>query len=102
LEAWRQAAAIVVVFGLLAGVVYALRRRGGFEWSRLRAGPAKALIAVERLALTPQHTLHLVRLAGQQMLLATHPQGCTLLLERMAQPPGREAAPGREDGAARA
>jgi len=78
-ELWREAAALVVVFGLLAVAVWSLRQRGGG-----RAGAAKALASVERLALTPQHTLHRVRIAGHELLLATHPQGCTLLSESRA------------------
>jgi hypothetical protein len=37
------------------------------------------MIAVERLALTPQHTLHLVCIHGREVLLATHPQGCSAI-----------------------
>ncbi len=37
------------------------------------------MIAVERLALTPQHTLHIVRINGSEVLLATHPQGCSVI-----------------------
>jgi len=52
---------------------------GGFP----RRGPAGARIleTVERLALTPQHSLHLVRVGGREVVVATHPQGSTLLIE---------------------
>jgi len=37
------------------------------------------MVALERLALTPQHTLHLVRIQGREVLVATHPQGCSVV-----------------------
>ena len=44
----------------------------------------RAIETVERMALTPQHTLHVLRLRDQEMLVATHPQGCTLLHTKQA------------------
>jgi flagellar biogenesis protein FliO len=40
---------------------------------------ARSLEPVEKLMLTPQHALHLVRVAGRDVLVATHPQGCTFI-----------------------
>ena len=77
MEALRQIAAIIVVFGLLGLGVWALRRRSG----PLRFRPAKSLAPIERLALTPQHCVHLIRIAGRELLIATHPTGVTLLTE---------------------
>ncbi len=37
------------------------------------------MIAVGRLVLTPQHTLHLVCIPGREVLVATHPQGCSVV-----------------------
>ena len=34
---------------------------------------------VERLALSPQHSLHLVRMADRLLLLSVSPAGCSLL-----------------------
>jgi hypothetical protein len=90
MEAWREAAALLAVFILLGAAVWALRHRAG----GLRMGSVKSLSAVERIALTPQHALHLVRAAGRELLVATHPHGCSLLFEQMpeaARPP--EAPP---------
>jgi flagellar biogenesis protein FliO len=80
MEHWREAAALATVFGLLGAAVWTLRRRAG----GLRAGVSKSLTAVERVALTPQHTLHLIRISRRELLVATHPQGCTVLMD---QPP---------------
>jgi flagellar biogenesis protein FliO len=82
MELWRESAALVTVFGLLGAALWALRRRTG----GLGAGVSKSLTAVERIALTPQHTLHLIRISQRELLVATHPHGCTLLIEQT--PPG--------------
>jgi flagellar biogenesis protein FliO len=79
----RQVFSILLVFSLLGLALWKLRRPGkpiGSLW-RKPAGSARALESVERLALTPQHALHLVRVRGREMVVATHPQGCTLLGE---------------------
>jgi flagellar biogenesis protein FliO len=76
-ELWREAAALCAVFGLLGAAVWTLRARAGM----VRTRPGKSLTAVERVALTPHHALHLVRAPGRELLVATHPQGCTLLFE---------------------
>ena len=77
MEVLRQITALIVVFGLLGFAVWALRRRTG----PLRFGPVKSLASIERLALTPQHAVHLVHIAGRELLIATHPNGLSLLAE---------------------
>jgi flagellar biogenesis protein FliO len=80
----RQVSAVMLVFALLGAALWTLRRGG-----RLRlpggmrpAGRGRALESVERLALTPQHSLHLVKIGGREVVVATYPQGCVLLTER--------------------
>jgi flagellar biogenesis protein FliO len=79
----RQVFSVLLVFSLLSLVLWKLRRPNGPIGSLWRkgAGGARALETVERLALTPQHALHLVRVHGRELVVATHPQGCTLLGE---------------------
>jgi flagellar biogenesis protein FliO len=80
----RQVSAVMLVFALLGAALWTLRRGG-----RLRipgglrpAGRGRALESVERLALTPQHSLHLVKIGGREVVVATNPQGCALLTAR--------------------
>jgi hypothetical protein len=103
-EIVRQVIAVLAVFGLLAFAVSKLRAREGFSkpspsggWSnwaeffqgpivKTKAGVGKAaesrqLISVERLKLTQQHTLHLVRAGKRDVLIVTHAQGCSLVLD---------------------
>ncbi len=94
MELWREASALVAVFGLLALAVSALRKRTGQAVGLFRPHAARSLTSVERISLTPQHSLHLVRVAGRELLLATHPHGCTVISDgdsaERAAPPHRE------------
>lgn len=75
----RQVFAVTAVLALLAASLWWLRRRGLARWGRARVSRKRSLLAVERLMLGPQHSLHLVRLAGHGLLVSTSPAGCTLL-----------------------
>jgi flagellar biogenesis protein FliO len=84
MEAVRQILSVLLVFALLGGALWALRQQSGVMfrgWPRRTAGRTKALEPVERVSLTPQHSLHLVRVGGREFLVATHPRGCTFLTE---------------------
>jgi hypothetical protein len=79
----RQVFSVLLVFSLLGAALWALRRSGrisfrGLAWKRA-LGNSRSMVAVERLALTPQHTLHLVCIHGREVLVATHPQGCSVV-----------------------
>jgi len=98
----RQLLAILLVFGLLGFTLWKLRRGGNpaallGSWQKLtpwrRTAPwgsnkVRAMESLERLSLTPQHALHLVRVQGREIVVATHPQGCTLLLNNPSEGAG--------------
>jgi len=45
-----------------------------------RVKPAnRVLQTVERVSLTQHHTLHVVRIRGDEVILATYPNGCTVI-----------------------
>ncbi len=78
----RQVLSVLLVFALLGAALWTLRRGRAAPFRgllRRTPGRTKSLEPVERLALTPHHSLHLVRIHGRELLVATHPQGCTLL-----------------------
>jgi flagellar biogenesis protein FliO len=86
MEIARQVLSVLLVFALLAAALWALRRagpvslRGRFRGAaRQSGGHVKSLRSLERLVLSPQHSLHLIEINGRQLLVAVHPQGCTLL-----------------------
>ncbi len=77
----QQALAVLTVLALLGALVWVLRRRGLLEIAargraRYRGLPFEV---VQRVPLTPQHSLHLVRLAGHAVLVAVSPGGCTAI-----------------------
>ena len=80
METLRQISSVLLVFGLLGGALWALRRNGSAMWRRPQCG-GKPLRSLQRLALTPQHSLHLVHVNGRELIVATHPQGCTVVSE---------------------
>lgn len=82
MEMARQVVAVLAVFALLGAMLWMLRNGG---MATFRGFGAKARVrqleSVERLVLTANHSLHLVRIGGKEVVVATHPQGCALLVE---------------------
>ena len=74
----QQVLAVSLVLGLLAAGLWWLRRKGLVRYGPRFSRP-HALQAAERLMLGPQHSLHLVRLGGRGLLVATSPAGCAVL-----------------------
>jgi flagellar biosynthetic protein FliO len=81
-----EMAAPAAVLALLGIAWWSLRRHG-------RAAPARGgrLERLDRLALGPQHTLHLVRVGDRVLLLASSPGGCALLESLSLGDSGRKA-----------
>lgn len=78
MEPIRQALGVSAVLLLLASALWWLRRKGVLRYGA--RGPRKhAFQTVDRLMLGPQHSLHLVRLAGRGLLVGTSPAGCAVL-----------------------
>jgi len=73
--------AVSSVLLLLGASLWWLRRKGLAQYGKRPSSGARkrTLKSVERLALGPQHSLHLVRLAGRALLVGTSPTGCTVL-----------------------
>lgn len=98
-EILREAGALLLVFALLAIVQWVFRRSGRASsgarpmltqpdagvlerigWkSAGKPARANALELLERLTLTPSHSIFRVRAGHDELLIATHAQGCTLL-----------------------
>ena len=81
METTEQLLAVMVVLGLLCGSLWLLKRKGLVRTNFRR--PARSgeprLEVLDRLALTPQHSLHLIRMADRTLLVGLSPQGCSLL-----------------------
>jgi flagellar biogenesis protein FliO len=46
---------------------------------RRRSSGSKRMEVLERVPLTPQHAIHLVRVSGKVVLIGTAPSSCTIL-----------------------
>ncbi|MFZ5929168.1 MAG: flagellar biosynthetic protein FliO [Acidobacteriota bacterium] len=70
-------AGIVALLALAAGALWVMARgRSGLPFGRNRGrGPAEL---VQRLPLTPQHSLHLIRVAGEALWVVTYPNGAVV------------------------
>ena len=79
MEFGQQYIAVMAVLGLLGGALWWVRRRGFAVAAGRRT--ERQLQAVDRLALSPQHTLHLVQVGTSMVLLACSPAGCEVVGE---------------------
>ena len=77
----EQIGMVLLVFALLGGLLWFAKKRGvaAFPIGARRTGSARRMEVLERIPLTPQHALHLVRVAERTVLIATAPSSCTLL-----------------------
>ena len=88
----QQIAAVFLVLGLLGGLLWLLRSRGmAYPRGAARRKSTRHLESIARLPLTPQHSVHLVRVSDHAVLLALSPSGCTLV-ERVEWNAGTEIA----------
>jgi len=80
-SAFQYAGAIILVFSLLFLFIGGLQRKGlvRFRLPLSGASAARKMEIVERLPLTAQHSLHLVRIDGECLLLGVSPSGIALL-----------------------
>jgi flagellar biogenesis protein FliO len=77
----EQIGMVLLVFALLGGLMWFTKKRGlaAFTVGPRRGGNMRRMEVLERVSLTPQHALHLVRVAERTVLIATAPSSCTLL-----------------------
>ena len=75
--------AVVFVLALLGGALFQLRKRGAaqFSFPRMSAPGVRRMEVLERLSLGSQHTLHLIRVDGRAMVVATAPTSCQFLCD---------------------
>lgn len=79
---WEQTLAIFLVLGLLIGGLWLLRRQGiaSVRWGSAKTlRGARRMELLERLPLSPQHSLHLVRVEDQLILIGVSPASCAQL-----------------------
>lgn len=81
MEEIQQAIVVMAVLTALGVALYVLRAKGVVRFAVKGIGNAseRRLQSIERLPLTAQHSLHLVRVAGRVILIAVSPGGCSVL-----------------------
>jgi flagellar biogenesis protein FliO len=81
MEQFEQLFAVAGVLMLLGGALFFLRSKGMARFGLKAAGTAdgRQLQSLERLPLTSQHSLHLIRVYGRIVLIAVSPGGCSVL-----------------------
>jgi len=77
----QQMASVFGVLAMLIATVILLSKRGRMRINFGIGGSSRVrnMEVIERLPLTPQHSLHLVRMADRFLLLGVSPAGCSLL-----------------------
>jgi flagellar biogenesis protein FliO len=81
MESIQQILAVLFVLGSLCGTLFWLRGKGvaRFSGAGFRRPSGRRMQPLERLPLTPQHSLHLVRVGGRVLLIGVSPGGCSVL-----------------------
>ena len=81
MEPIRQVVAVLLVLGLLGGTLYWLRAKGAAKLNMrgFGRGGTRQMQSIEQLRLTPQHSLHMVKVGDRVLLVALSPGGCSLL-----------------------
>ena len=81
MDVLRPALPVVIVLGMLFAAAWWIRRGGGSTgvgFFRM-AKNTRTMRVLERLPLTPQHSLVLVSFPNERLLFAVHPAGVTVV-----------------------
>ncbi len=76
MELLQQSFALVAVFGLLGVAVWFIKTK---QQPSLKIRGERRMQVVERIVLTPQHTLCLVRVGERLIMIGTAPSSCQLM-----------------------
>jgi flagellar biogenesis protein FliO len=80
-DLYRQFVGIVIVLGTLITMLWYARKRGFARLNIGVSGPNRLLKVMERVPLTPQHTLFVVSIAGRIIVLSSSPGSCQVITE---------------------
>ena len=81
MELARQLLGVGFVLALLFALLWLQRKKGALTLSSRPKGGNKAIELIERMPLTPRHSVHLLRVGDRNLLLGVHDSGFTLLSE---------------------
>ncbi len=86
-EMSRQFEGVLVVLTILGGTLWFARNRGFARWNSLalrKPNRERTITVLERVPLTPQHTLHLLAVGERRLLVTSSPSSCQLIGELTA------------------
>ena len=75
----QQLLAVLFVLMALWGALVFLRKKGFTTTSLRHRKEAHPIEQLDRMRLTPQHSIHLLRVNERSLLIAVHPHGITVL-----------------------
>ena len=88
----RESFGITLVFALLWAALWFLRKKGWLQPGRSLRRPAgeQTIEVTDRIRLTPQHSVHVLRVLDRRLVVGVHASGFTLLCSLEAEAPGCE------------
>lgn len=77
----RESVGITLVFALLWAALWVLRKKGLIQAGNAFRRPAGGcnIEVIDRVRLTPQHSVHIVRVMERRLVVGVHASGFTLL-----------------------
>ena len=78
----RESLGITIVFLLLWAALWLLKKKGvlrGVGSLAKRSAAVPCLEVIDKIRLTPQHSVHVVSVGGRRIVIGAHPSGLTLL-----------------------
>ena len=79
MDAIRQILGVAAVFGLLGAALWISWRRPSWKIGFTARGRTRSMEVIDRLALTSHHSLHLVKVNGHEVMIATYRHGCAIV-----------------------
>jgi flagellar biogenesis protein FliO len=76
MELLQQGLALLAVFGMLGAALWFVKTR---QSPNLRLRGERRMQVIERVSLTPQHTLCLVKIGERLVMIGTAPSSCQLI-----------------------
>jgi flagellar biogenesis protein FliO len=80
-DLYRQFFGIAVVLGALAALLWFAKRRGFARLNFSRPSQTEFVRVLERVPLTPQHTLFVLAIGGRTVLLSSSPGSCQMITD---------------------
>ncbi|MGI8742872.1 MAG: flagellar biosynthetic protein FliO [Bryobacteraceae bacterium] len=77
----RESLGITIVFALLWAALWLLKRKGAIHMGPpvKRGGRPHCVEVIDKIRLTPQHSVHVVQVGDRQIVLGVHAGGFTVI-----------------------